>query len=187
MSVLFDPGFSSLTVDLWSIAYTVENDLQTMNQLSRKTRYYNASFPRIYKALLNNIAFYKGCMGWAYYIMTNCSDEVIEENPFENLTEEQKAQYAPCDEIDFLIEYIDKFQSDVKYYHIKNADIPENTRDILKTYREFIAVNEGFIDIKNVADLKTVKNMGFNISSEEIKSLIDKAISTKDLSVLLYL
>ena len=187
MSVLFDPGFSSLTVDLWSIAYVIENDLQSMNQLPRKIRYYNASFPKIHKALLNNIAFYKFCMGWAYYVMKNCPDEVIEGNPFENLPEEEKSQYAPCDGIDFLIEYIDKFQSDAKYYHVKNAVIPENSKDMLKTYREFIAINEGFTDVKKVSDLKAVKNMEFSVSPDKIRSLIDKAVETKDLSVLLSL
>lgn len=187
MAVLFDPGFGPLTVDLWSVAYTIENDLRLMNQLQRKTRYYNASFPKLYKALLNNIAFYKGCMAWAYYIMNNCPNDDITGNPFANLTEEQKAQYAPCEGIDFLIEYIDKYESDVKYYHIKNSVIPDNSKDMLKTYREFIAINEGFINVKKVSDLATVKNMKFDISCEDLKSLIDKAISTKDISCLLSL
>ena len=187
MSVPFDPGYSELTQDLWSIAYTVEEDLQSMSQLPRKTRYYNACFPRLYKALLNTIAFYKGCMAWAFYIINKCPDEVITGNPFLNMSEEKKSDYAPCDGIDFLIEYLAKFESDVKYYRVKNAQIPQNTKDVLKIYREFIAINEGFINTGKVSDLKTVDNMNFSIPLEEIKMIIDKAISEKNLSLLLSL
>lgn len=187
MSVPFDPGYGETTQDLWSIAYTVEQDLISMPQLPRKTRYYNACFPKLYKALLNNIAFYKGCMAWAFYIMNTCPDETISDNPFSDLTEEEKSEYAPCDGIDFLLEYISKFESDVKYYRVKNAQIPQNTKEMLKTYREFIAINEGFINTKKVSDLKTVDNMTFSASCEEIKKIIDKAVSEKDLSFLLSL
>ena len=187
MSVPFDPGYSELTLDLWSIAYTVEQDLLSLSQLPRKTRYYCACFPKLYKALLNNIAFYKGCMAWAFYIMNKHLEEEIEGNKFLDMNDEEKSQYAPCDGIDFLIEYISKFESDVKYYRVKNAVIPQNTKDMLKTYREFIAINEGFINSRKVSDLKPVENMAFSVSCDEIKALIDKVISEKDLSLLLSL
>ena len=187
MAVPFDPGYSELTLDLWSTAYTVEQDLQSLLQLPRKTRYYNACFPKLYKAFLNNIAFYKGCMAWAFYIMNKYQGEQIEGNNFLNLSNEEKSKYAPCDGIDFLIEYIPKFESDVKYYRVKNAVIPKDTKEMLKTYREFISVNEGFINAEKVSDLKTVDKMTFSVPCEDIKTIIDRAVSEKDLSLLLSL
>ena len=187
MTVPFDPGYKESIQDLWSIAYVIEQDLSGMSQLPRKTRYYNACFPKLYKAILNNIAFYKGCMAWAFYIMNKYPDETITANPFLNMNDEQKAEYAPCDGIDFLLEYISKFESDAKYYHVKNVQIPQNTKEMLKTYREFIAINEGFINAEKVSDLKLVENMCFSASPDEIKKVIDKSVSEKDLSLLLSL
>ena len=186
-SVVFDPGLGKLAIDLYSEAYITDNDLSVMPQYQRKVRYYNFAYKKLLKILMNNLAFYKGCLAWGYYIVNNCKDAKLTGNPFATMTEEQKAQYAPTEMVDFCIEYVEKFKADLKYYHIKGVELPVETDSILKNYRDFISMNEGFADIKNVSEIKLPSELTFTKSLDEIKSEIDFAIEKQNLDNLLLL
>lgn len=181
-SVAFDPGIGDYVTNLYNEAYIIENDLIQIPQFPRKSRYYNIACKNIYKAILNNYSFYKGCLAWAYYIINNNANADISANPFLAYTEEQKAQYSPTETVDFFIEYLDKFISDIKYYHVKNINLPEDIKEFLVIYREFVAMNEGFINISRTSDLKLPENYKQDKSLEDIKQIIDDAISSGDLS-----
>ncbi|MBQ2644933.1 hypothetical protein IJG14_05090 [bacterium] len=186
-TIAFDPGIGNLAVDFYTEAYIIENDLANMPQYARKVRYYNVVYKKLMKAFLNNLAFFKGCLAWAYYIVNEKKDADITGNPFVSYTEEQKAQYAPTEMIDFTIEYFEKFKSDLKYYHIKNVEFPDFTTDILNKYREFLAINEGFINAHKVSDIKLPENLEFTKTLDEIKNIIDDVIKTKNSDNLLSL
>ena len=186
-TVSFDPGLGKLASDLYSEVYIIENDLAHMPQFARKARYYSVTYKKIVKAILNNLGFYKGCLAWAYYIKNNNNDANLIGNPFVNMTEEQKSQYAPTDMVDFLIEYMDKFKSDLRYYNIKGVALPNDTGEILSKYREFVAMNEGFINTNNVSEIKLPENLIFNTNLDEIKAKIDNAIENQNLDELLSL
>lgn len=186
-TVEFDPGIGQLATDLYLEVYIIENDMANIPQFARKARYFAATYRKILKALINNIGFYRGCLGWAYYTVNEHKGEAFTGNPFVNYTEEQKAQYAPTEMVDFCIEYLPRFESDLKYYHIKNVKLPENAMDILNQYREFLSINEGFINAKTVDDVKLPENIAFSKTTLEIKAELDKAIETKNLDNLINL
>ena len=185
--IAFDPGIGELCNNFYAEVYIIENDLANMPQYPRKARYYSAVCKKILKSLINVLSFYNGCLAWAYYISKNHHDAEITGNPFLTYTEEQKAQYAPTEVVDFIIEYLDKFESDLKYYHIKNVSVPENAISILNLYRVLVSENEGFINTKNVADIKLPENLKFAKSDKEIKKMIDEAVENKNLNELINL
>ncbi|MCR5262209.1 MAG: hypothetical protein K6C94_10300 [Candidatus Gastranaerophilales bacterium] len=184
-TIEFDPGISELCDDFYSEVYVIENDIANMPQYPRKARYYSVTYKRILKTFLNNLAFYQGCLAWAYYIVNTHSECKLSGNPFNSYTEEQKSQYAPTAMVDFVTEYLEKFKSDLKYFHIKNVVFPENTNEILETYRSFLAENEGFINVHNVSEVKLPEKLKFIMPAEDIKAVIDKAIENKNLNLLL--
>ena len=186
-TVEFDPGLGNLAESLYSEAYVIENDLAAMPQRARKTRYFQAVYKRIVKAMLNNLAFYNGCLAWGYSIKELDWDTPISGNPFVSLTEEQKADYAPTDSVDFFIEYLPQFYSDLKYYNIKSVQLPENTDYILNMYREFVSANEGFINAHKASDIILPENLKFSKSADEMKKEILTAVENKNLSTLLSL
>ena len=186
-TVAFDPGMGKLATDLYTEVYIIENDLANMPQLSRKIRYYRITYKKIVNAMLNNLAFYRGCLAWEYYITTSHKDAKLSQNPFISLSEEQKAQYAPTEVVEFFQEYLPKYKSDLKYYNVKDDSLPSNTEEILSQYREFVAMNEGFMNAHNVSDIKLPEGVVFTASQEEIKEKIDNAVSTGNLSELLTL
>lgn len=186
-TVEFDPGIGNLADSLYSEAYVIENDMSTMPQRARKMRYFQAVYKRIVKVMLNNLAFYNGCLAWAYCIKNLDSEATISGNPFVSLTDEQKANYAPTDSVDFFIEYLPQFYSNLKYYNIKGVQLPENTDYILNTYREFVAVNEGFINAYKTADIILPDNVNFSKSAEDLKNEILSAVENKNILTLLSL
>ncbi|MGN0014752.1 MAG: hypothetical protein ACI37T_04975 [Candidatus Gastranaerophilaceae bacterium] len=184
-NVAFDPGLGKLATDLYTEVYILENDLANMPQLPRRIRYFRISYKRIVKALLNNIAFYKGCLAWAYYIVNQFPNSYLTGNPFTSLSEEQRAQYAPTELVDFCIEYLPKFYSDLKYYNVKNVILPEDTEYILNTYRKFVVINEGFINAHKTSDIQLPEGLSFSKSFDEIKNEIITAIDKQDISNLI--
>jgi len=184
-TIEFDPGIGELCEDFYTEVYIIENDIANMPQYPRKARYYAVTYKKIMKAFLNNLAFYQGCLAWAYYIVTEHKDCKLLGNPFNAYTEEQLSQYAPTNMVDFLIEYLDKFKADLKYFHIKNVTFPENTKQILDTYRAFLADNEGFIHAYKVSDIKLPEDLKFTMPADEIKKCIDGAIEANNLNLLL--
>jgi hypothetical protein len=186
-SVKFDPGIAKLSSDLYYEVYIVENDMCNMPQRARKARYFSVAYKKILKAIINNYAFYKGCLAWAYYIVNSFKDASLEGNPFALYTEEQKSQYAPTELVDFNIEYMDKFKSNLKYYNIQNVQLPEDLSEILNQYREFVSLNEGFINAKSVSDIQLPENLKISKSCDEIKVIIDKAIQSGNLEELITL
>lgn len=186
-TVAFDPGIGELCKDFYAEVYTIENDLANMPLYPRKARYYNVAYKVIFKAFLNNLAFYKGCLAWAYYIVNTHKDAKITGNKFLNYTEEQKAQYGPTDFIDFFMEYFEKYQSDLKYYHIKNVTFPEGAKETMEMYRNFVSANEGFINTAEVKDILLPENLSFKASLDEIKQTIDSAVEEKNLNKILEL
>ena len=150
-TVEFDPGIGALAADLYLDVYVIENDIANMPQFARKARYFAATYRKILKSLINNLGFYRGCLGWAYYIVNEHKGETFTGNPFVNYTEEQKA------------------------------------KEILNQYREFLAMNEGFINAKTADDIKLPEGVAFSKSPLEIKAELEKAIETKNLDDLINL
>lgn len=186
-TIEFDPGIGELAADLYLDVYIVENDIAKMPQFARKARYFAVSHRKILKSLINNLGFYRGCLGWAYYIKNEHKGKTFTGNPFVNYTEEQKAQYAPTEMVDFCIEYLPKFQSDLKYFNVKNVKLPDNAEEILNQYREFLSVNEGFVNAKTVDDIILPENLSFTKSPLEIKTELENAIANQNLDNLINL
>ena len=186
-TVEFDPGIAQFAGDLYTEAYIIENDMANMPQFARKVRYYSVTYKKLLKVILGNLGFYNACLAWAYYIVNTANDAVLSGNPFISYTEEQKAQYAPTDGIDFCIEYTDKFISDLKYFNIKGVTLPERTKEILSKYREFVAINEGFLNTEKVSDIKLPENLTFATPLKDIKKAIDEAITKENLTDLINL
>ena len=124
-----------------------------------------------------------GCLLWASYI-SNIKDTEIEGNKLlgENTTEEEYTG-----EISFLIELVETgLNRDCKYYQGKpyNADV--KYLPILKAYKEFLIINNGFVNCSNTNQIKlpdSIKKPNEN-ELEEINEKIQTAIKNKDITSL---
>ena len=185
--VKFDPGIGELTVDFNEFINNVYSQLMSFPQLNQKRTRFRLYANKITKYLKNNIAFYLGCLLWAYNIKKeneNSPKEIVG-NVFLGLTEEQKEDYDYMIQVNFMENYFDNYERDFQYYTGKKTEIPELYRTILEMYGEFLELNKGFVGTKTTKDLVLPAKLDDKKFDFDIKQKINEAIEKKDLEILL--
>lgn len=186
---LFDPGFAFFVYPLEeSVSALYQEFASIKNPKTRKFKFqmYHSQLVNLVK---NNVAFYLGCIMWAKYLKENMPDLKIENNPFLNfdLEKENIGQEEFCFEIDFLINYFEKYNKDCKFYLGKDNKLPENWFEIAKKYKEFLLLNNSFIKTELTNDLVLPSDLGniIKTTNEENKNIIANALEKQDLTLLL--
>ncbi len=185
--VKFDPGIGELTVDFNEFINNVYSQLMSFPQLNQKRTRFRLYANKITKYLKNNIAFYLGCLLWAYNIKKeneNSPKEIVG-NVFLSLTEEQKEDYDYMIQVNFMENYFDNYERDFQYYTGKKTEIPELYRTILEMYGEFLELNKGFVGTKTTKDLVLPAKLDDKNFDFDIEQKINEAIEKKDLEILL--
>ena len=185
--VKFDPGIGELVLNLNDFVNNVYSQLMSFQTIHQKRARFKLYATKIQKYIKNNIAFYLGCLLWAYYIYQNNinSPKEIEGNVFLNMPKEEKEKYDYMLQVNFIENYIDCFERDSLYYTGKKIVIPREWKNILELYIEFIELNKGFIDTKYTANIKhkkKIKEVSINL---DINSLIKEVIKKEDLEILM--
>ena len=183
-TVLFDPGYSDCILGVSdNVEFMYSAFVQSSMPLKQKKFQFSILFPKLKKMLSQNVSFYLGCLLWAVYLKS-LKNAVFENNPCLNTEFDEQTAY---DETNFLIDFIyDKFNKDAKYYINATYKKDERYITVLKTYNEFLKLNEGFKNVKTTADINLPSNLKVPSTGElkTIKQKIDEAISLKDLTKL---
>ncbi len=182
-TVKFDPGFAKHTTILSINLEYFYNSLNAFKNFNQKKMKFKMSYQNLVKMVNNNVGFCMGCMLWAQYIKA-LGDLPIEGNPClgDTFNPEESVE-----EIDFSINYFDKLKKDAKYYCGLNYEFNPKYIDILNLYREFLLLNENFVNAKTTSDIKLPESFKTLSSKEleQIKTKIDEVIKTGKLSDLI--
>lgn len=186
-TVKFDPGMGELVVDFNDFVNEVYSQLMSFRTIHQKRARFKLYAGKIEKYMANNIAFYYGCLLWAYYLVNENAKnpKEIVGNVFLNMPEEQKEKYDYLIQVNFMENYFDSFERDMVYYTGQKKQIPEQWKKILELYKEFLTLNEGFINTKLTSDIKLPKMLKNIKIEEDVNSVINKAIAEKNLEALL--
>lgn len=186
-TVQFDPGIGDLVIDFNDFINDVYSRLMSMRTIHQKRTGFKLFDSKIKRIIKNNISFYLGCLLWAYYIVkeNEKNPKQITGNIFLGLTEEEKENYDYMIQVNFLENYFESYERDSLYYTGKKTCIPENWKKILKLYSEFLTLNNGFIETKTTADIVLPEELNNKNFDFDILSYINKAISEKNLEILL--
>ena len=180
--IKFDPGFNKHVQSFSVNIGLIYNEFDRFRIFSQKQFQFQRFYATIRTILEKQIAFSLGCMFWAMYVKTLPSAE-LEDN--HNLGKEIKPEEY-CAETDFTINYLDQIKKDTKYYLHLAYDTPEIYYKIMKKYKEFIVLNEGFVNTKTNDDVKLPELK--QVSEEDmkkIKELIDEVVISGEISKLL--
>lgn len=186
---LFDPGFAFFVYPLAdSLNALYQEFLVIKNPKTRKFKF-QMYHKQIIEMVKNNVAFYLGCLMWAKILKEDMPDMKIEENHFLNvdLEKENISQEDFCLEIDYLINYFEKYKKDCKFYLGKDMTLPESWKAITETYKNFLLLNKSFVKTEKTNDLVLPKILDdfLKTTNEENKELIKKALETQNLTILL--
>lgn len=187
--VLFDPGFAPLVDDFYQSIDIVKQIMTSVPSMHQKKFKYKMLQADIIKLVKNNVAFYFGCMLWAYYLVNNFKNEPkeLEGNTFSDLSEEEKAEYDFFGEIDFITDYFAQYKKDTKYYLGKEQELPKEWFFVLQLYREFLELNNSFLKAKLTSDIVLPEKIA-NINVDfDIKEIIEFSIMNKSIENLLEL
>ena len=91
------------------------------------------------------------------------------------------------EEINYLRDFVKRFDRDAKYYLGKSFKVDENKLKILDLYEEFIDANGGFKDIDTTDKIQLVGKLGELTKEQidEIENKIQKVINEDKLEELL--
>ena len=185
--VKFDPGIGNLVIDFNNFINDVYSQLMSFRTIHQKRARFKLYSNKIITNMKNNIAFYLGCLLWAYHIknVNTDSPKEIEGNIFLNLTEEEKNNYDYMIQVNFMENYFDSYERDFLYYTGQETKIPEEWKIILALYIEFLEKNKGFINTRTTDDIILPDTLNNKKISENINSIIQETIEKKDLNLLL--
>ncbi len=185
--VKFDPGFAPLVEHFSSNMELCSQILLSIKPLHQKKFKYKVLHQQIIQILKNNVAFYYGCLIWAFSLTQEFKESPmeIEGNAFLNLTDEEIDNYDFFEEIDFITNYLTLLEKDEKYYLGKSTPLPELWIKILNCYKEFVRLNNGFTKVSKTSDIKLPETFSNIEYKAEYKNLVLNSIESKSIESLL--
>ncbi len=169
-NALFDPGFSKLLLS--SFSYNIELlyiDLNRVKNFGQKKTQFILTFQKGKSLFDVYLGFYLGCMLWGA-CLKSMGSEKIEGNPF--IDREYKREDS-LEEINYMKDFVKKFDRDSKYYMGKPFKVDENKLKILDLYEQFIDGNGGFVNIDTTDKIQLVGKLN-ELSEQDVKDIYEK-------------
>ena len=177
MSVLFDPGYAQHTGILSiGVEYIYANISKFKNLGQRKTQF-KMYYTKILKLVENNVSFCLGCMLWAKYIKSLGSKNILNNPCLGDTYNEAEA----VEEIDYSIKYFEQSKKDAKYYLGLDYNVDPRYLKIFEVYREFLTINEGFVNTKTTDDIKFPASLKTPEDMESVNSKIQEVVKNGNL------
>jgi len=190
--VPFDPGYSQYSFSfLENIAYITQEYSQLKTNHQKKFKL-NLIEPTIIDLINKCTAFYLGCILWGGFIHCRFKDnpKEITDNNTKGLTKEDLKELDCAEETKFMLKYIEQLDKDCKYFLRRPAKITDSIVEILKSYNEFVELNNNFVDVNQTNEVKLPHTLDHfkNLTNEQLDSLysqISKAIESGKIENLL--
>ena len=178
-SIPFDLGFGKHLLNFvadFEYAYSDLNNIRNFNMIKFQ---FQRFFPHFQNEIDMHINFYIGCLLWAVYIK-QFEDKEISENPMlgQDISDEQ-GLYT----INYMIDYLPKFEKDSKYYINKTVKFDKKIYDLLDLYKRFLIENKHFVNTKSSKDLVIPVKIE-NPNYDEYLEVIQKVVESGDFSLL---
>lgn len=175
----FDPGFGPYILAFRGTVEYLYTDINRFKNLSQKKVKFMQYYKKILEVFYNNIGFYVGCLMWAAYIKAQPEQDILS-NPCYG------AQYNETENISdtqYMLKFTELFPKDMKYFLGQSFEFEPNIEKLIRIYEEFLILNQGFTKTAANTDVVLPKSVKIKDVSE-YKILIDKAIESKNLSML---
>lgn len=166
---VFDPGFFTCLTSFPSNIELLYSELNSVKNFAQKKIQFLMTYKRVNDLLNAHTGFYAGCMFWGAYLKT-LGSEKIENNPF--LNQEYNKELS-LSELNYMLDFIKKFDRDTKYYMGKPFKFDEKKMHILETYIEFLDLNKGFSNVDTTDKIQLTGKLT-ELSKEEIEKIEQK-------------
>lgn len=178
ISVPFDPGFSKISFSFTENIQIILQDYARLKASHQKKFWLTKFEPMIVDFINKSSAFYLGCILWGGFIHFRFENEPkeISGNTTDSLNEEELKELDCAIEAKSIIQYIESFNRDCKYFLNRSAKISDFILEILNSYIEFAQINENFVKTKKTNEVKIPKSIAHfkNLSEGKLDDLREK-------------
>lgn len=175
----FDPGFGPYILAFRGTVEYLYTDINRFKNLSQKKVKFMQYYKKILEVFYNNVGFYTGCLMWAAYIKAQPEQKILSNscyggkyNEAENISDTQ-----------YMLKFVELFPKDIKYFLGQSFEFEPEIKKLIEIYEEFLVLNKGFTQTKLTSDVVLPQKIKTKDVSE-YKTFIDKAIESKNLSML---
>jgi hypothetical protein len=193
-SVPFDPGYAPHLVPFLPAISAINEELAPIKNFGQKKLRFKVLSKIGHKAFLSTLGFWVGCILWGAFIKYKFeeSPKPISGNGFIGLTKEDVESFAYNEEFEAMTNYIQTYSKDQNYYLGKYLSLPKFCDKIVAEYKEFVAINDNFLNSKTTNDIQIPENFGFlaeysDSKLDELYEQITEIIEGNDLSQFLEL
>jgi len=172
----FDPGFAPYILAFQGTVNYLYTDINRFKVFSQRKMKFKMYYKKILEIFYNNLGFYIGCLMWAAYTKTQEEQPILNNHCLGNKYNEEENTI----ETDYMINFSDLFAKDMKYFLGENFAFEPYVYKVLKTYREFLEINKGFVETEKNTDIILPNNV-LTENAVDFKFIIDKALKEKDL------
>lgn len=190
--VPFDPGFSQFSAKFPGEVYDYLQEIAGLKQNHQKKFAFTNFESQIVPIVKSAASFYLGCILWGGYLFWKYKNDVreIEGNTLLSLPPEEQDKINYCDEIDFILGFLEKFEKSSRYYLNRSCRLNQDTIKYFEVYKQFVILNDGFKILKYTNEIKLPEEVAhFQDHSEqkldELKQKIDETINSGNLENIL--
>ena len=176
----FDPGFGPYIMAFRGTVEYLYTDINRFKNFSQRKLKFRQYYKKILEVFNNNLGFYLGCLMWAAYIKTQEEQPILNNHCLGNKYNEEENTL----ETNFMEKFSELFPKDMKYFLGENFEFESDINTIIKSYREFLLINRGFVGSEKNTDIKLPENLKTELAPS-FKEKIDGVLETGDLSKLL--
>lgn len=191
-TVPFDPGYSKISFSFLSNVDYVMGDYYQLKTPHQKKFKLSQLEKQIVDLINKSTAFYLGCQLWGGFLKSRFKDEPkeITGNHTEKLHGKELEEVDCTVETTFILQFIEAFDKDCKYFLKKPVHISPFIIEILKSYNEFAQLNNHFVGVKKTDDIKLPKALAHfdkltNAQLDELYGKISAAIESGKIENLL--
>lgn len=185
----FDPGYAPYLIPFLPAVQVAKAELAGMKNFGQKKLRFKILNKVTQKALLSTLGFWVGCILWGGFIKYKFQSmpKEITGNSFIGLSKEDIEEFEYSGEFEAIIDYLDNYAKDMKYYTGVSGKLPDVYRTIVEEYKQFIQLNDNFLNAKTTQDIKVPPKFEFlaqysEQNLDELYSQIMQVIESKDLS-----
>jgi hypothetical protein len=185
----FDPGYAPHLVPFLPTFQAFIQEMMHIKNFGQKKMRYKVLNKVVHKSLLSTLGFWVGCILWGGFIKYKNADapKEITGNNFIGLTPQDIEGFAYNQEFEAILYYLESYSKDMKYYTGTNVTLPDFYKTIVEEYKEFVALNDNFLQTKITSDIKIPSKFDFlakysQAELDDINAKIMQIIESQDLS-----
>ena len=183
-NIPFDPGYSKISFSFSEQIFYITNAYAQLKTPHQKKFQLSRIEAPILELLNKSAAFYLGCMLWGGFVHNRFKNEPKEllGNETNDMNEKELQEIDCSAESKFILQYIETFDKDCKYFFKRPAKISPILKEIFENYIEFAMLNNNFINVNRTDEIKLPKALEHfkDLSNEQLDTLCEKIYATID-------